>query len=63
MNKSIFIISLDFELMTGVFDKRNIDSYAENIKGAQLAIPRILKLFKQYEIHSTWATVGCFTVN
>lgn len=59
MNKGVFIISLDFELMTGVFDKRSIDSYAENIKGAQLAIPRILKLFEKYEIHATWATVGC----
>ncbi len=53
-----FVISLDFELMWGVRDKRNIEQYGENIIGARKAIPMILELFKKYNIHCTWATVG-----
>jgi len=54
----IFVISLDFELIWGVRDKRDIDKYGDNIIGARKAIPMILELFKKYKIHCTWATVG-----
>ena len=52
------MISLDFELMWGMFDKVTTESYGENIRGAHTAIPELLALFEQYETHATWATVG-----
>jgi len=58
MEKGKFIISLDFELHWGVFDSRSLDSYRQNILGARIAIPRVLDLFRDYEVHVTWATVG-----
>lgn len=54
----IFIVSLDFELMWGVRDHRSVADYGANIVGARKAIPAILDLFREYEIHATWATVG-----
>lgn len=56
--KSALVISLDFELMWGVFDKRGIIEYGENVRGVHLLIPRMLDLFKKYDIHVTWAVVG-----
>jgi peptidoglycan/xylan/chitin deacetylase (PgdA/CDA1 family) len=55
---SRFIISLDFELMWGVRDKRSIESYGKQILGGREAIPKILELFRQHQISATWATVG-----
>lgn len=59
LSTSAFVISLDFELMWGVFDKRTIDTYGNNIKGVHNLIPELLHLFRQYGIHCTWAAVGC----
>jgi peptidoglycan/xylan/chitin deacetylase (PgdA/CDA1 family) len=56
--KGQFVISLDFELMWGVFDLHTIETYGENILGGKTAIPKILDLFNQYDIHATWAIVG-----
>jgi peptidoglycan/xylan/chitin deacetylase (PgdA/CDA1 family) len=55
---SVFAISLDFELFWGVTDSRTIENYGANIEGVWQVIPAMLKLFKQYDIHATWATVG-----
>ncbi|MDC1205441.1 polysaccharide deacetylase family protein [Candidatus Pacebacteria bacterium] len=52
------VISLDFELMWGMFDKVTIEQYGENILGVRHSIPEILALFKENGIHATWATVG-----
>lgn len=52
------IISLDFELNWGVHDVFTLEQYEENIIGARKAIPRMLDLFEQFDIHATWATVG-----
>ena len=57
MEKSKFVISLDFELHWGVFDSIG-ESYNENILGARKAVPKILTLFEKYDINATWATVG-----
>ena len=46
------------ELNWGVHDVFTLEEYGENILGARLAIPRILQLFLQYDIHATWAIVG-----
>ena len=58
-----FIISLDFELNWGVHDVFTLEEYGENILGVRQAIPKMLALFQQYDIHATWATVGmlCFS--
>lgn len=53
-----FLISLDFELMWGVRDKRTLQTYGENILGEREAIPAMLNLFKRYEVKGTWAVTG-----
>jgi len=58
MKESLFIVSLDFELLWGVRDKRTIESYGANIRGVREVIPSLLQLFDQYGINATFATVG-----
>lgn len=58
MQKGIFTISLDFELYWGVRDHRTIENYGNNIDAVHQVVPRLLELFKKYEVHCTWATVG-----
>jgi peptidoglycan/xylan/chitin deacetylase (PgdA/CDA1 family) len=54
-----FVLSLDFELHWGVRDQTPADGdYQRNILGARTAIPAILRLFEEYGIAATWATVG-----
>jgi peptidoglycan/xylan/chitin deacetylase (PgdA/CDA1 family) len=65
--KSIFTISLDFELHWGGFEKwpldiNNVqlqkDIYNQYFLNTRKVIPQMLALFEKYEIHVTWATVG-----
>ncbi len=56
--KPVFTISLDFELLWGVKDHRTIASYGKAILGGREAISNMLELFKEEQIHVTWATVG-----
>lgn len=58
MNSGAFIISLDFELMWGVRDKRTIANYGANILGVRQVVPALLDLFAERGIACTWATVG-----
>ncbi len=53
-----FVISLDFELMWGVRDKRSIADYGRNILGVRQAVPALLDVFAARGIACTWATVG-----
>jgi peptidoglycan/xylan/chitin deacetylase (PgdA/CDA1 family) len=53
-----FVISLDFELLWGLRDHADRQSYGANILGAREAVPRMLDLFAENDIHATWATVG-----
>jgi peptidoglycan/xylan/chitin deacetylase (PgdA/CDA1 family) len=57
---SALVISLDFELHWGVSERvqGQDHAYAVNLYGARKAVPRLLELFKQLDIHATWATVG-----
>lgn len=55
---SNLVISLDFELFWGVADSRTIAGYGKNIEGVWDVVPRILALFRQYDVRVTWATVG-----
>ena len=59
--KPFFTISLDFELMWGMYDLLTKQQYGKNILGGRSAIPKILQLFKKYNIHATWACVGLLT--
>lgn len=54
----IFCISLDFELYWGIQDKKTIAQYGKNVLGAWEVVPRLLQVFKKYNIHATWAVVG-----
>lgn len=53
-----FVISLDFELYWGMFDKVTLRDYGANIRGVHSVLPRLLDIFSEYGIHATWATVG-----
>jgi hypothetical protein len=56
--KGTLVISLDFELYWGVRDKRTIEQYKDNLLGVRSVIPKLLNMFKEYQIHATWAVVG-----
>lgn len=51
------VISLDFELQWGVRERAG-GPYAANLLGTHELVPRLLRLFEEYEIAATWATVG-----
>ncbi|MCF7728047.1 polysaccharide deacetylase family protein [Sulfitobacter sp. M22] len=53
-----FVISLDFELLWGVRDHADRDTYGKNVLGARDAVPKMLELFAENKICATWATVG-----
>ena len=62
-NKGIFTVSLDFELYWGIRDKRSIEQYKHNLQGVRKAVPEMLRLFSDNDIHATWATVGFIFFN
>tara|TARA_Y100001934_G_C12369809_1_gene785641 strand:- start:1591 stop:2577 length:987 start_codon:yes stop_codon:yes gene_type:complete len=57
-NQGVFTVSIDFELYWGIRDNWTIEQYKNNLDGVSDAIPEILKVFNEYDIHATWATVG-----
>ncbi len=57
-DKGNLVISLDFELLWGVFDKVNFKEKEKYFKNSRDTIPEILELFSNYGIAATWATVG-----
>ena len=52
------VVSLDFELHWGVRDHTPVERYRDDLLGMRGAIPALLELFTEYEIHATWAAVG-----
>jgi peptidoglycan/xylan/chitin deacetylase (PgdA/CDA1 family) len=58
INTGKFVISLDFELMWGVRDKRSVKNYGDAIIGARTAIKNMLHSFDKYKVKVTFATVG-----
>lgn len=58
MESGKFIISLDFELLWGVRDKRDIVTYGDHILGVYEVLPRMLELFRKYDSKVTFASVG-----
>jgi hypothetical protein len=58
MNTPIFTISLDFELHWGRFDKTTIQGNENYYLQTREVIPEILRLFEEFQVEATWATVG-----
>ena len=58
MKQGSFVISLDFELMWGVRDKRTIENYGDAILGVTPATKRMLHSFEKFKVKATVATVG-----
>ena len=54
----VFVISLDFELYWGMRDVISIEGYSANLDGTPNAVEEMLELFKKYDTHVTWATIG-----
>ena len=52
------LVSLDFELFWGMLDQCPLAEYEDHVLGGRRAIPKLLDLFRKYDIHATWATVG-----
>ena len=52
------VISLDFELHWGMFDKVRIGEYGDHYRGVVKVLPEMLATFTEHDIHATWATVG-----
>jgi len=57
-NLGKFVISLDFELLWGVFDKVDYSEKKTYFENTREVIPEILNIFTEYGIHCTWAVVG-----
>lgn len=56
--KGTLIISLDFELHWGGFEKWPLPNYQNYFLNTRNVIPQMLRMFAQHEVHVTWATVG-----
>lgn len=52
------LVSLDFELFWGMLDVCPLEDYQAHVLGGREAIPKLLTLFRKYDIHATWAGVG-----
>ncbi len=62
-NNGYFIISLDFELYWGIFDKVKIKNKTMYFERTLNVIPQILDLFKDNNIKASWASVGFLFFN
>ncbi len=58
MKNGSLVISLDFELVWGLFDHIEITDKVSYFNNTLKAIPQILSVFENNTIHATWATVG-----
>jgi peptidoglycan/xylan/chitin deacetylase (PgdA/CDA1 family) len=54
----ILVISLDFELHWGAFEKKPLPQWSQYYMNTRKLIPELLNIFSEYEIQATWATVG-----
>lgn len=58
MQKGIFVISLDFEMYWGIHDVLRYEQYKVNLDNTRIVVKKMLSLFEEKQIHTTWATVG-----
>lgn len=56
--RGTLIISLDFELLWGLADIVEHQAFMTPAAETRRAIPQILELFDEFQIHASWATVG-----
>ena len=56
--KGHFVISLDYEIHWGVFDKKSVQDYHENLSSVNFVIDRLLELSNRYDVKLTFSTVG-----
>ena len=57
-NRGAFVISIDFELLWGVWDVTTKKKYGPHITGVKEVIPALLAAFKKYDVKATFAIVG-----
>ncbi len=57
-DKGVFVISLDFELLWGVWDVTTKAKYGKHITGVKEVIPELLNIFSRFDFKVTFATVG-----
>ena len=54
-----FVLSLDYELLWGIIEKKDVKNYAKNnVVYVQEVIDRLLNTFEKYNVKSTFAIVG-----
>jgi peptidoglycan/xylan/chitin deacetylase (PgdA/CDA1 family) len=58
MKNGTLVISLDFELVWGLFDHIDIKNKVSYFNNTLTVIPKIISIFEKNDIHVTWATVG-----
>ncbi|MES2411382.1 MAG: polysaccharide deacetylase family protein [Bacteroidota bacterium] len=58
MKNGTLVISLDFELVWGIFDHIQINDKVSYFDNTLAAIPKMLEQFEKNNIHATWAIVG-----
>lgn len=58
MNKGKLVISLDFELVWGVFDHIKLSDKVTYFDNTRTVLPKMLACFEKYGMEVTWATVG-----
>lgn len=58
MKKGVLVISLDFELVWGIFDHIDLKDKVVYFDNTLSAIPKMLEIFERHNIQVTWATVG-----
>ncbi len=56
--RGTLVISLDMEMYWGLLDVSSLAALRPCIDGARAAIPEFLRLFREFDIHATWAIVG-----
>lgn len=57
-DRGALVLSLDFELHWGIRDHTPLARSAARMARTREVIPRLLDLFREYEVACTWATVG-----
>lgn len=57
-DRPLLVISLDFELHWGRFDKADPLGTKKYYRNTHKTIPKILAIFEKYEVEATWAAVG-----
>jgi len=55
---SCLVVSLDFEMFWGVKDSKSISDYRVNLLGVWDVVPKLISVFEDFQVKSTWATVG-----